>query len=64
MSVHKPKFSMYIVNLIMSSDKNVKGWDTPCSCLICSGIAVIDEMVAVEDFIDVGNILARSWVAL
>ncbi len=35
-----------------------------CSCLISSGIAVNDEMVAVEDFIDVGNILAKSWVAL
>ncbi len=31
-----------------------------CSCLICIGIAVNDEMVAVEDFIDVGNILGKS----
>ncbi len=33
-------------------------------CFICSGIAEIDEMVAVEDFIDVGNILAKIDVAL
>ena len=33
-----------------------------CSCLICSGIAENDEVVAVKDFIDVGNILAKSWV--
>ena len=35
-----------------------------CSCLICSGIAENDEVVAVEDFIDVGNILGKSWVSL
>ncbi len=29
-----------------------------------SGIVVNDEVVAVEHFIDVGNILAKSWVAL
>ncbi len=33
-------------------------------CLIFSGIAENDEMVAVEDFIDVGNILGKSWVSL
>ena len=31
---------------------------------ICSGIAENDEVVAVEDFIDVGNILGKSWVSL
>ena len=35
-----------------------------CNCLICSGIVVNDEVVAVEDFIDVVNILAKSWVGL
>ncbi len=34
------------------------------SCLICSGIAKNDEVVAVEDFIDVGNILGKSWLSL
>ncbi len=34
------------------------------SCLICSAIAENDEVVAVEDFINVGNILTKSWVAL
>ncbi len=29
------------------------------SCLICSGIAENDEVVAVEDFIDVGNNLGK-----
>ncbi len=33
-----------------------------CSCLVFSGIAENDEVVAVEDFIDVGNILGKSWV--
>ncbi len=31
---------------------------------ICNGIAGNDEVVAVEDFIDVGNILGKSWAAL
>ena len=35
-----------------------------CSCLICSGIAENDEVVAVEDFLDVGNILGKIWVSL
>ncbi len=30
----------------------------------CSGIAENDEVVAVEDLIDVGNILDMSWVTL
>ncbi len=34
------------------------------SCLICGGIAENDEVIAVEDFIDVGNILGKSRVAL
>ena len=34
------------------------------SCLICSGNAESDEVVAVEDFIDVGNIMGKSWVGL
>ncbi len=34
------------------------------SCLICSGIAENDEVVAVEDFLDVGNILGKSWLSL
>ncbi len=29
---------------------------------ICSGITENDKVVAVEDFIDVGNILTKSWV--
>ncbi len=33
-----------------------------CSCPICSVIAENDEVVAVETFIDVGNILAKSLV--
>ncbi len=43
------------------------GFDDPCSdcsCLICSGIAENDEVAAVENFIDVGNILEKIWVAL
>ncbi len=32
------------------------------SCLICSGIAENDEVVPVKDFVDVGNIMAKSWV--
>ncbi len=35
-----------------------------CSYLIFSGIAENDEVVAVEDFIDVGNILGKIWVSL
>ena len=35
-----------------------------CSCLIFSGFAENDEVVAVENFIDVGNILGKSWVSL
>ncbi len=35
-----------------------------CSCLICSGIAENDEVVEVENFIEVGNILEKIWVAL
>ncbi len=31
---------------------------------IFRGIAVTDEVVAVEYFIDVGNILSKSWVGL
>ncbi len=31
---------------------------------IFSGFAENDEVVAVEDFIDVGNILGKSWVSL
>ncbi len=34
------------------------------SCLKFSGIAENDEVVAVEDFIDVGNILGKSWAGL
>ncbi len=40
------------------------GTPIDCSCLICSGFAENDEVVAVEDFIDVGNILGKSWVSL
>ncbi len=40
------------------------GTPIDCSCLICSGIAENDEVVAVEDFIDVGNILGKIWVSL
>ena len=40
------------------------GTPIDCSCLIFSGIAENDEVVAVEDFIDVGNILGKSWVSL
>ncbi len=43
---------------------HMAGTPTDCSCLICSGIAENDEVVAVEDFIDVGNILGKSWVSL
>ena len=32
--------------------------------LIFSGFAENDEVVAVEDFIDVGNILGKIWVSL
>ena len=35
-----------------------------CNCFICSAIAEDDEVVAVEDFVDVGNSLAKSWVTL
>ncbi len=35
-----------------------------CSHFICSDIAENDEVVAVEDFIDVGNILGKIWVSL
>ena len=35
-----------------------------CSSLICSGIAENDEVDAVEDFIDVSNILAKILVVL
>ncbi len=39
-----------------------------CHCIwdnyICSGFAENDEVVAVEDFIDVGNILGKSWLSL
>ncbi len=43
----------------------VRVWDNyNCSCLTCSGFAENDEVVAVEDFIDVGNILGKSWVSL
>ena len=31
---------------------------------LCSGIAENDEVTAVEDFMDVGNILGTYWVAL
>ena len=40
------------------------GTPIDCSCLMCSGIAKNDEVVAVKDFIDVGNILEKSWVSL
>ncbi len=40
------------------------GTPIDCSCLICSGFAENDEVVAVEAFIDVGNILGKSWVSL
>ncbi len=40
------------------------GTPIDCNCLICSGFAENDEAVAVEDFIDVGNILGKSWVSL
>ncbi len=40
------------------------GTPIDCSCLIFSGIAENDEVVAVEDFIDVGNILGKIWVSL
>ncbi len=36
----------------------------PNETTICSGFAENDEVVAVEDFIDVGNILGKSWVGL
>ncbi len=35
-----------------------------CSCLTCSSFTENDEVVAVEDFIHVGNILGKSWVSL
>ncbi len=34
------------------------------TCTICIGIAENDEVVAVEDFIDLDNILGKSWVCL
>ncbi len=40
------------------------GTPSDCSCLICSSSAENDEVVAVEDFKDVGNILGKSWVSL
>ncbi len=40
------------------------GTPIDCSCLICSGIAENDKVVAMEDFIDVGNILGKIWVSL
>ncbi len=40
------------------------GTPIDCSCLICSGFAKNDKVVAVEYFIDVGNILGKSWVSL
>ena len=35
-----------------------------CTKLICNGTAGNDGVVAVKDFIDVDNILGKSWVAL
>ncbi len=32
--------------------------------VICSGTAKNGEVVAVDDFIDVGNIMGKSWVCL
>ena len=43
---------------------NIAGTPIDCSCLIFSGISENDEVVAVVDFIDVGNILGKSWVGL
>ncbi len=40
------------------------GTPIDCSCFISSGIAENDEVVAVEHFIDVGNIQVKSWVGL
>ena len=40
------------------------GTPIDCRCLICSGIAENEELAAVEDFIDVGNIQGKSWVCL
>ncbi len=39
------------------------GTPIDCSCLICSVIAENNEVVAVEDFIDVDNILGKFWVS-
>ncbi len=40
------------------------GTPIDCGCPICRDIAVNDEVVAVEEFIDVGNVLGKSWVSL
>ncbi len=53
-----------VVVLMIHQNHHMAGTPTDCSCLICSGIAENDEVVAVEDFIDVGNILGKSWVSL
>ncbi len=43
---------------------HMAGTPIDCSCLTCSGFTENDEVVAVEHFIDVGNILGKSWVSL
>ena len=40
------------------------GTPIDCSCVTCSGISENYEVVAMEDFIDVGNILGKIWVSL
>ncbi len=35
-----------------------------CHCLLSSSVAENDEVVAEEDFIEVGIILAKTWFAL
>ncbi len=60
----------YIYEILHSNHfiilSNAIAYDTTTinRCPIFSGIAENDEVAAVEDFIDVGNILGKSWVGL
>ncbi len=58
--------SIYPIYPCGGFDQNHHSAGTPidCSCLISSGFAENDEVVAVEDFIDVGNIPGKSWLSL
>ncbi len=58
-------FWWYIQYSIQSIQNHHRaGTPIGCSCLICNRIADNDEVVAVEDLIDEGNILDKSWVTL